>query len=88
MTIKINYLTNRNNKNVTNHVFFVKGFFESLSSSLKSFFSESEIKYANQILKKKNNKKIFLFFDFNEKKKKILINIIKSSFLFLYKLNS
>jgi len=53
MTIKINYLTNRNNKNVTNHVFFVKDFFKSISSSLKSFFSETEIKYVNQILKKK-----------------------------------
>jgi len=77
MTIKINYLTNRNNKNVTNHVFFVKDFFKSISSSLKSFFSETEIKYVNQILKKKNSKKNFLFFDLNEKKTIILAKVTK-----------
>jgi len=77
MTIKINYLTNRNNKNVTNHVFFVKDFFNSISSSLKSFFSETEIKYVNQILKKKNSKKNFLFFDLNEKKTIILAKVTK-----------
>ena len=62
MTIKINYLANRNNKNVTNHVFFVKDFFKSISSSLKSFFSETEIKYVNQILKKKKYQEKFFIF--------------------------
>ena len=78
MTIKINYLTKRNNKNDTSHVFFVEDFLKTKSSSLASFFSITEIKYVNQILKKKNTKKNFLFFDLNEKKTIILVNVAKN----------
>ena len=51
MTIKINYIKKISKINKVNSVFFCNGKFQ--TSSLKGFFNSKELKFVDEILKKK-----------------------------------
>ena len=76
MNVKIKYLRKRDKKNDLDHVFFVEDFLQ--TKSFKSLITTNELVYANQILKKKNSKKNFLFFDLDQKKTIILVKVPKN----------
>ena len=71
MSIKIKYINKINKNDKLNYTLFVNEKFE--LSSIKQFLNQDEIKYINLLIKNKNIKKNFLYFDLNEKKSVILI---------------
>ena len=73
MPIKINYLKNSNLKSSSNIVLFSNEKFS--LGNLKSYLSQSELSYINDLLKNSDLKKNFLVFEINSKKKIILISI-------------
>ena len=73
MTVQINY-KNSGLKNISgNQVLFVGEKFN--TKPLKKHISDSEFSFVNDLLKTADLKKNILNFDFNSKKKIILINI-------------
>ena len=73
MTVQINY-KNGGLKNITgNLILFVGGKFN--INPLKKHISVSEFSFVNDLLKTSDLKKSILYFDFNSKKKIILVNI-------------
>ena len=76
MNIKIKNTKNTNsNNNPVNYLFFYKDKFE--INLLKKFFNKIELRFIEQILKNKNQKKKIIFFDLNPKKSISLIKIEK-----------
>ena len=73
MTIKINYIKKISKINKVNSVFFCNGKFQ--TSSLKGFFNSKELKFVDEILKKKITKKNILSLDLNSNTNVILIKI-------------
>ena len=76
MQIKINYLSKSNNQFVYNQALFIEENFD--IKFIEPFFSNNEIVYIREILKKTNLKKNVISFDLNSKKKIILISIKKN----------
>ena len=76
MKIKINYLSKSNNQFVYNQALFIEENFD--IKFIEPFFSNNEIVYIREILKKTNLKKNVISFDLNSKKKIILISIKKN----------
>ena len=67
MKIKINYLSKSNNQFVYNQALFIEENFD--IKFIEPFFSNNEIVYIREILKKTNLKKNVISFDLNSKKK-------------------
>ena len=67
MTVKINYSKNSNNKLSSNIVLFVNEKFS--TNNIKSFISNTELSYINDLLKTSDLKKIFLFMKLIPRKK-------------------
>ena len=75
MTIKINYLKKKNNKSSGNLVLFVDDKFS--TDNLKRYLSNTEFTYIKDLLKISDLKKNLFVFEFNSKKKIVLISIKK-----------
>ena len=73
MSIKINYSNYSKGKTASAYTLFTKENFN--TKSIVTFFSNSEITYIQNILKKRDLKKNILSFDLNSKTKIILIDI-------------
>ena len=74
MSIKINYSNVQNSGQITNYVLFVEENFK--IDNIKNF-SNIEISYIKDVLKKNDLKKNIISFDLNSKRKIILINVKK-----------
>jgi len=74
MTIEINYSITQNSAQFANYVLFVEENFK--INNIKNF-SNTEISYFKDVLKKNDLKKNIISFDLNKKKKIILINLKK-----------
>ena len=75
MSIKINYSNVQNSGQITNYVLFVEENFK--IDNIKNF-SNIEISYIKDVLKKNDLKKNIISFDLNSKRKIILINVKKN----------
>ena len=75
MSIKINHLNVQNSSQITNYTLFIEDNFK--INNIKNF-SNIEISYFKDVLKKNDLKKNIISFDLNSKKKIILINIKKN----------
>ncbi len=75
MTIEINYSITQNSAQFANYVLFVEENFK--INNIKNF-SNTEISYFKDVLKKNDLKKNIISFDLNSKKKIILINVKKN----------
>ena len=73
MTVKINYSKNSNTKLSSNIVLFVNEKFS--TNNIKSFISNTELSYINDLLKTSDLKKNIFIYEVNSKKKIVLISI-------------